>query len=803
MFKKFITFVSFLALVVSIAAQQPQNTLAPIVAENAKYANGVAPGYAPTSGTGLNVNISSGTANCGGTMVTFTGAAESLVANAVNYVYLNTTASCAVSVKTTSFVATDIPVASVTTSSSGIVATCNNNGTASPSGSYPCIIDYRTIFNVPGSGVGSPLTTKGDIYGFNTTNARIPVGADGTVLTAASAQPLGIQWQSIVNNLNAVTGPVTLVGDASITVTPVGQNIDLHATGSGGSGVQYLPSTTVHVVLSSSLLMDDNHVLGPTIASTATTCASGTCTVAASNTLAVGDWITAAYTTGWPAITSGIYGDGYSEFQVASATSSQFTFAYSGTVSLGAVNYYGANYWPMKQAAKLPYFNGHGTITRLDLGGTCANFVTNYTAYVHPLLTTGAGPHYLYVNDCHNDFAGSATAATVEGYIQTLAADAHTDGAIFVMATPWSQSFASPTISQQQDAFFQWIQGFRKSPTSTTSGQYADMILPMNDVLNNYTNASYFYNGLGELNYGGAVTVASQYNNLLATQGTYQVGDKPYFNYSQSQNGTDGGLTYHALSDSSGAFCLLTSTYALGLCFDSVNNVITTQNGIISSTGAAPFRVSTTANAGVYFEQSTAPNLAAGWNGNNPDTALKVFGVCNSTNGNCIQENFGYNASGGALNEYDLGFQQYGQFAPFTFLKALYNGGTPLVFFPSVAGASTYCLQIASNGQITNTGAGCGSGGGVADTTVSVTTATQTANSCSTTTNVTMTGLTTSMVMHTGYSANPATLTGWGSTGGMVFQIWPSAANTATWQVCNQTATSITYSAITFNVGAS
>ena len=90
----------------------------------------------------------------------------------------------------------------------------------------------------------------------------------------------------------------------------------------------------------------------------------------------------------------------------------------------------------------------------------------------------------------------------------------------------------------------------------------------------------------------------------------------------------------------------------------------------------------------------------------------------------------------------------------------------------------------------------------VADTTVAVSAGTQGANSCSTTTNVTMTNLATTMVVHAGYSANPATLTGWGSTGGMVFQIWPSAANTATWQVCNQTNASITYSAITFNIGA-
>lgn len=41
---------------------------------------------------------------------------------------------------------------------------------------------------------GNPLTTKGDLLAFSTLSARLPVGTNGQVLTADSAQPTGIKW---------------------------------------------------------------------------------------------------------------------------------------------------------------------------------------------------------------------------------------------------------------------------------------------------------------------------------------------------------------------------------------------------------------------------------------------------------------------------------------------------------------------------------------------------------------------------------------------------------------------------------
>ena len=78
--------------------QQPQaQSGQPLYPVNAKYVNGVAPGYWPTAGSGLTLNLSAGTAWCSNppSLVTYPGGTLSLAANATSYVYLDPAANCA------------------------------------------------------------------------------------------------------------------------------------------------------------------------------------------------------------------------------------------------------------------------------------------------------------------------------------------------------------------------------------------------------------------------------------------------------------------------------------------------------------------------------------------------------------------------------------------------------------------------------------------------------------------------------------------------------------------------------------
>jgi hypothetical protein len=74
-----------------------------------------------------------------------------------------------------------------------------------------------TIGDLPSSG-SSPLTTKGDTFTYDTADARLPVGSNTQVLTADSAQSLGVKWATPAGS----SGGLSVSRETDVTLTASG-----------------------------------------------------------------------------------------------------------------------------------------------------------------------------------------------------------------------------------------------------------------------------------------------------------------------------------------------------------------------------------------------------------------------------------------------------------------------------------------------------------------------------------------------------------------------------------------------------
>jgi len=94
-------------------------------------------------------------------------------------------------------------------------------------------------------GGSSPLTTKGDLYGFSTVDARLPVGTNGHVLTADSTQSLGIKWAAAAGG-----GKVLQVVSATTATTVQNYTTTMADTGLSASITPSATSSKVLVLIS-------------------------------------------------------------------------------------------------------------------------------------------------------------------------------------------------------------------------------------------------------------------------------------------------------------------------------------------------------------------------------------------------------------------------------------------------------------------------------------------------------------------------------------------------------------------------
>jgi hypothetical protein len=143
------------------------------------------------------------TAMGGGAATAKTASYVLVAADAGTTIIMNAAGATTITVNTALFAAGD--TVNIQNIGAGVCTVTAGTATVNTAGSLALnqyeggVLYFRstsaaTFFDYVQTGSVSPLTTKGDLYGFSTLDARVPIGTNNQVLTADSAQALGLKW---------------------------------------------------------------------------------------------------------------------------------------------------------------------------------------------------------------------------------------------------------------------------------------------------------------------------------------------------------------------------------------------------------------------------------------------------------------------------------------------------------------------------------------------------------------------------------------------------------------------------------
>jgi hypothetical protein len=106
----------------------------------------------------------------------------------------------------------------------------------------------------------TPLTTKGDLFTFTTVDARLGVGANGTVLTADSAESSGLKWAAAASgNTNPAftayraTTNQTLTSGVTTKIAYNAEDFDTNNNFDSTTNYRFTPTTAGYYLLSASV----------------------------------------------------------------------------------------------------------------------------------------------------------------------------------------------------------------------------------------------------------------------------------------------------------------------------------------------------------------------------------------------------------------------------------------------------------------------------------------------------------------------------------------------------------------------
>ncbi len=707
-----------------------------------------------------------------------------------------------------------------------------SNGTPLPN----AVIDFTPTqnFYVPGTNTTVPVD---NIYGNGApTN---PCLISGQLYTNTATSPpavsecifgTGIQIveASGVASLNTLTGALSLTSsDSSVTITPSGSTINLQATG-GASGVQYNPSTTTYYIVGDSIAGVGSSCIETSLPSDTATITAGTisgttATFTATNTYSSGCVVTlSGFTGSYTALNGQIV-----TISATGLSGSQFEATVAG-VSAGATGagQAQATYNLTGQLSREPYIHGHGTVVNdATSSQTIAQMLTAYptTAHLSSPAVTGK-PGFLIIFTGTQDLYNGTSLSTMESGMQAYWAAARADnwtGIIQTTTVGYSASGMGAAPESQWAAYNSWLMAQGPTNANVTAGEYWDRIVPMDKWMPNAFDANYFQQSGAtyHLTDMGAKVAADALNLAFSAQGSNQ-GSYPYClsvfscpNLTESNTFTSGPEIIGGAGPASGWEYDVTGGHTIGLSGYLSNLVYLYVDGQpdlelipgsglgvqIPSTGVYGFLSGTwvagSLDTALSRDSAGVIDVGTGAQGNTGGsmkmTNLTVLGTCTG----CGSGSTGL--SGMTAGQVPIAATA----TTVTSSHALAGSGAGITTGP-ITSTNLDCAEFSgTGGQIADSGAPCGSTG-ISNATFTVGTTAITANTCTSASTVAMTGVAPTSVFMISPASDVSAVAGWGSTGGLVIDAWPTA-NTLNYKVCNQTAASITPGAsVTFNVGA-